>query len=236
MSRAEGAAGSLLESGSFRRFLLGSSIGHLVLGAVLLVAPTISHAPLAPVPIYVDLVSRPKPKAPPKAATKKAPKVRQTLDQPVVLKTKPAPKKPTPKAAPKPEPAEAPAKIPSAAEILAQLREKAESEAETEAASQPTRPGRFDPELAAYHRRIRTLLRANWGGAGAFKARKGLVARFEVDLDATGRIRSLSSIGSSGDSFFDGSAERAIRSSDPFPAPPRGPITLDLVFNPEGVF
>jgi TonB family protein len=201
----------------------------------------ITRAPLSQAPLYVDLVAPPRPKAPARAAPAAKPvKARQTIDQPLVLKPKPAPPKPKPQPVAKPEkaePAPKPARIPSAAEILAQLREQAESEGEEAAPAEPARRGgRFDPELAAYTRRVKTLLRANWGGAAAFKGEEGLAARFEVQLDARGRIQEVAPVRSSGNSYFDGSAERAIRASEPFPEPPRGPITLDLVFNPEGVF
>ena len=46
---------------SFRRFLLGSAVGHAVLGGILVLAPSLPRASLRPAPVYVDLVAASKP-------------------------------------------------------------------------------------------------------------------------------------------------------------------------------
>ncbi|MEE8558087.1 MAG: TonB family protein [Myxococcota bacterium] len=217
---------------SFRRFLLGSAVGHAVLLGILVLAPSLPRASLRPAPVYVDLVALSKP-AP---AVEKPKRSRQKVDQAVVLKPKPKRKpKPRPRLKPKPAPAETPAvPAPSAAEVMAKLRAQVGQESSPEPERRAGRAGRFDPLLAAYQRQIRILLRGNWGGGASFKDQAGLMVRFEVALTAHGTLRSMTRVRSSGNSYFDQAAERAIRSSA-FPAPPRGPITLDLVFNPEGI-
>jgi TonB family protein len=227
----------LLASSRFRRFLLGSAIGHVLLLAILVVAPNLPRVRPPPEPLFVDLVAPPEPaKAPPAAQ----PPARQELKQPLVLKPKKKAAKPKPPP-PKKEPVEEveeeapPSPPPSAAEILAQLREKVGTDPEAKPQAVPARAGRFDPELAAYRRQVTALLRSNWAGAASWE-KEGLAARFEAQVEATGRIRSVSRVRSSGDWVFDDAAERAIWSSEPFPPPPRGALTLDLLFNPKGVF
>ncbi len=231
----------LLGRREFRRFLYGSALGHVMLGGVLMLAPVLERAIPRPQPLFVDLVALPEPAKPAPVPAKKS---RQKLDQPLVLKPKPKPaprKVEKPKESPKPAkpetpPAEEERPAPSAAELLAQLREKVGSEPqEGEAPTAAPRRGRVDPLLAAYKRRVTALLHSNWGGAAAW-AEEGLIARFEAKIGATGRIRSLSRVRSSGTWVFDDTAERAIWSSQPCPSPPRGPLTLDLGFNPKGVF
>lgn len=231
----------LLASRRFRRFLIGSAVGHVMLGVLLVVAPTLSRIRRPPEPLFVDLVAPPRPAKAPAAVQ---PKARQELKQALVLKPKKKappkkkaePKPPPPKKEPvKPAEEEAPANAPTAAEILAQLREKVGDDPEAEPQASAARPGRFDPQLAAYRRQVTALLRSNWGGAASW-AQEGLAARFEAQIEATGRIRSVSRVRSSGNWVFDDAAERAIWSSEPFPAPPRGALTLDLLFNPKGVF
>jgi TonB family protein len=237
----------LLGRREFRRFLFVSVMGHVLLGGGLMLAPAFQRAIPRPQPLFVDLVALPEPA---KAAPAPPKKSRQKLEQPLVLKPKPKPKpKPElvppkvekPKEPPKPAEPEAPPTeeeqpVPSAAELLAQIREKVGTEPqEAEAAPKALPGGRADPLLAAYRRQVTTLLRSNWGGAASW-TQEGLLARFEAQIDASGRIRSLSRLRSSGNWVFDDAAERAIWSSQPFPSPPRGPLTLDLVFNPKGVF
>ena len=215
-------AASLTQRPEFRRFLLGSLTGHAVLFSMLLAAPGLERAMRPPAPVYVDLIT-----VAPAAKPKPAP--RQKLDQPVVLKAKPKSK---PQAAPKEvlAPKEKPKEILSAAEILSRLREQVGDEPET--TTRTAAPGRFDPQMAAYQRRVHVVLRSNWAG---FRG-ENLVARFEVEVDGEGRVRSLRATTSSGNRYFDESAERAIRLSDPLPRPPRGPVTLDVGFSPTGVF
>ncbi len=83
-----------------------------------------------------------------------------------------------------------------------------------------------------YRKRIRALLYANWAGARVFSSQGRLIAHFRVELDAGGGVRSLDLVKTSGNVHFDESAERAIWRVEPFPAPPRGPLTLTLTFDP----
>jgi TonB family protein len=234
-------AGHLIEDSVFRKILIGSAVAHLLLG-VLLVVSSGWRGSVRPAPIFVDLVAPPRarPAPTPPVVAKPAPK---PVEKAVVLKPKPTP---APKPAPKPEPKAPPRETapvqeaaPSAAEVLAKLRQQVGPTPEAaprEVAKTGNGGGRFDPELAAYHRRVRTLLQNNWAGVAAFRGQEKLMARFSVDLDPRGNVRSLSREESSGNRFFDDSAERAIRRSAPFPSPPRGDITLDVVFEPKGVF
>jgi TonB family protein len=224
------ASEPLAQSAEFRRFLLGSFIGHVLLLIAFLVVPGLRLALQPPAPVYVDLIA-----AAPAPAPKPKPAPRQKLDQPVVLQPKkriPPKPKPVPKEVPVPK--EPPKETLSAAEILGRLREQVGDEPERTATEAAPR-GRFDPQMAAYQRRVRVLLQSNWAGVGRFQGEQ-LVARFEVQIDSAGGVRSLRRVQSSGSRYFDDSAERAIRRSEPLPPPPRGAITLDLGFNPKGVF
>jgi TonB family protein len=241
---AEETVGGLLERRDFRRALVGSGVGHLLLAAALLIVPSFRSAYLRPSPVFVDLVAPPRPSAPAMKVQRAAtlPVIRQQVEEAVVLRPKPKPKAepkpPAPEKAKEPvEPAKAeePVEAPSAAELLARLREKVGEEPQS-AARAGDGGGRFDPELAAYHRRVTAVLQSNWAGLSAFRGQSSLVAQFEVGLDGQGAVLELSQTRSSGNRFFDESAERAIRRSAPFPSPPRGPIRLDVVFEPKGVF
>ncbi len=243
MKLLAGHGEALAYSREFRRLVAMSAGVHLLLAFVLAVRfhPGVE---LQPTPVMVDLIaSAPAPAArAPTAAPAAKPK--PALEKVVVLpKDKPPPAKPKPdpkpapqaKPVPRPEPAkpEAPAKTPE--EILADLRSRVEARAETAAlpASAAT-GGRFDPEMAAYERRVLALLQSNWVGMRAFGSDPSLLARFVVRVDAVGAIVSVDLVRSSGNSYFDDSAERAIRKSAPLPAPPR-PVILDVNFNPGGV-
>ena len=93
--------------------------------------------------------------------------------------------------------------------------------------------GRFDPQMAAYQRKLKALLYANWVGAQVFRGRADLNARFQVQIDPSGGLGSVALVGSSGNRYFDESAERAIWKTRPFPRPPRGALTLTLDFDPK---
>ncbi len=233
--------GTLVQEQLFRRLLLWSLGAHLVAMGVSLIAPTVRRAPIISVPVFVDLVAAPKPAAAPPKRT------RQVVDEPVVIPRKPKPlPKPKPKAEPKPAPKEEPKPPPkaepkepppSAEELLARLRENVEARtaatpSQTQAATGA--PGRFDPQMAAYQRKLKALLYSNWAGAQAFRGRDDLVASFKVQLDPGGGVREVSLVGSSGDRYFDESAERAIWKTRPFPRPPRGALVLTLAFDPKG--
>lgn len=229
------AAPALIQLPEFRRVLVVSGTAHLLLGLLLVVAPALRGPSLRPAPVFVEIVEPARPKPAPRPAPMKAPPKpapRQVVDQPVVLKPKP---RPTPEPKPRTEPRVEETPAPSAAELLARLRDRVGPE---EAAARPAANGsrgRVDPLLAAYQRRVKAVLASNWTGVAAFHGQPELVAGFRVQLDSSGAIRGIRLERSSGNRFFDQSAERAIRRSTPFPSPPRGPTTLDVIFRPEGV-
>ncbi len=222
---------------NFRRLLSWSLGVHLLAIGFWVVAPMTRRAPLLSAPIFVDVVAAPKAAARPKRA-------RQVVDEPVVIPKKPKPlPKPKPEAKPKPEPKpkpEAKPKAPpiSADELLAKLRQKVEArDAATARAATATATsagaGRFDPQMAAYHRKLKALLYANWVGAQVFRGQGDLSARFQVQIDPSGGLGTVALVGSSGNRYFDESAERAIWKTRPFPRPPRGGLTLTLDFDPK---
>ena len=217
MSHAE--VDNLLESDEFRRLLAWSAGAHLVIAVALLMLPQYRPSFVEPLPIFVQVVSAaPRPAPPPP---------RQVVKEVVIPKQPTArPKKaPVEKAEPRPV-------APTPEELLAQLRQKvAERPAEPSAPARAS-SGRFDPELLAYKKRVQALLYANWVGARLFRQQGELVARFEAEIDAAGRVRDLRLIQSSGNRHFDESAERAVQKVQPLPAPPRGALTLMLTFDP----
>jgi TonB family protein len=243
---AEGLAGSR----EFRRLLAGSAAAHALL-ALLLGVRFLPEMELAPTPVMVDLI------APSQLAAAVAPaaapaKPKPALEKVVVLpKEKPQPPRPKapeppraepqakPKPVPRPEPAkpEPPAK--SSEELLAELRSRVEARGESApaviAALRASQAGRFDPEMAVYHRKVLALLQSNWVGVRAFGSDPSLEARFSVRVDGAGKILEVDLVRSSGNPFYDDSAERAIRKSAPLPAPPRGALVLDVRFQPGGV-
>ena len=227
--------GALVEDPAFRRVLVWSAALHVLFAFGGLTLPGLTRAPLLSAPVFVDLVAAPKPAAAPKPR-------RQVIDEPVVIPKKSKPKpKPKPKAKPKPKPKpEAKPKAPplSAEELLAQLRQRVEartaaSGATPAASAKAAGRGKFDPEMAAYQRKLKSMLYANWAGAAAFGRRHDLVVSFKVLLDPGGGVRSVSLVASSGDRHFDESAERAIWKTIPFPPPPRGSLELDVRFDPK---
>ncbi len=218
--------GMLLQEQNFRRLLSWSLGVHLLAIGFWVVAPMTRRAPLLSAPVFVDIV------AAPKAAAARPKRVRQVVDEPVVIPNKP---EPLPNPNPKPE-AKPKAPPPSADELLAKLRQKVEArDAATARAATATSAGagRFDPQMAAYHRKLKALLYANWVGAQVFRGQGELRARFQVQIDPSGGLGSVALVGSSGNRYFDESAERAIWKTRPFPRPPRGGLTLTLDFDPK---
>ena len=151
------------------------------------------------------------------------------------------PKEPAPLAKPKPEAGrEARAEPKSAEELLAELTKKVEERNPTRAGGcrqRPARavpmaggPGVFDPLISPWVARVRSRCRANWSGAQICKG----AAVFNLELDSERRAPDIELAQSSGDRYCDESAERAIRKSNPLPAPPRGAISaLELDMNPK---
>ncbi len=231
----------LLQNREFRRLYVYSGIGHLLLLIVVSVSFSLDRTISTPAPIFVELVQASE------LAPAPAPKLaKQQVEQPVVIPERapePKPKaKPEPRVEPKPEPKPKPKvaepERPSAQQLLAQLRAKL-------AATAPSEPltgtagggrGRFDPQLARYQKKVFLLLRSNWVGARMFKSEPDLEVHYKVRIDGGGGIRSVDLVRSSGNRYYDESAERAIQKSRPFPDPPRGPLTLDVTFQPTSVF
>ncbi len=258
MRPLHGQSETLLGSRQFRRLLLWSACAHVAIFALTnLRILSRTTAVIPPSPVMVELVAPPSAGGASKGAAA-APAPARPKPERVVNLPKPKPEPPKPKTAPapkpkpvaKPVPAPAPPKpaapeapTRSAAEVLAALRERvaAKPGAETDAAaiasstgSGAPSGGRFDPVMAAYHDRIKALLRSNWANA-AFANDPSLRAHYLVRVDNAGGILSVDLVQSSGNPYFDESAERAIKKSAPWPAPPRGAFELDLVFNPGGV-
>lgn len=249
-------ADTLFTDAGFPRTLALSAAGHLVVMGLLLSGLALPRIHSLPAPVYVDLVAPPTPPRAKSAARASAPRrvarhrPRQRVVQPVLIPRSPPPApKARPKAKPKVAPAPRtppraksaetpqPAPPPTADEILAQLRARVSSRPETAQLEAPgVEEGRFDPLLARYQRQVLARLRANWTGVRAFQQHAGLRARYQVRLDASGALREVTLARGSGNPFFDESAERAIRRADPYPRPPRGALTLDLTFEPGGVF
>ena len=234
MIRYPAPPAGLLESERFRTPLWWSGGAHVVLALVTAVLPALSFSPPAPAPVYVEVVGPP---APPAAAPAPAP--RQVVDEPIVIPKKPRAKpKPKAKPEPKPEPKAEPVKEPAPAltpdQILAQLRAKhAGSESKSASAAQTASSrGIFDPQRAAYEKKIKQLIYQNWVGARPYSLRVGLRAVFAVELDAGGSLRDVRLVQTSGERPLDDSAERAIHKSAPFPPPPGAVRTLRLTFDP----
>ena len=257
MRPLHGQTDALLASPRFRRLLAWSACAHVALFVLANVRLHSSRTVMPPAAVMVQLVAPPSSGSPKGAAGAVAParpKPERVVNLPKPKAEPPKPKavekpKPTPapvaKPAPKPEPpkAEAPPEpTKSAAEVLAALRERVGSKPgaetsdaeEASAAASAAAGGRFDVEMAAYNNRVKALLRSNWANA-AFANDPTLKAQYLVRVDSGGGILSVELVRSSGNPYFDESAERAIKKSAPWPPPPRGAFELDLVFNPGGV-
>ncbi len=217
MSVLQTPSSSLLAVAAFRRMLVWSAAGHVAIALALIWSSRSDARAIEPLPIFVEVVAQ----VEPPAAARRAP--RQVVEEIVI------PKRPT--AARKP-PAKQREPVQSAEQILAQLRAKLGPQIQRETAPTATRPGRLDPEMAAYRKQIKALLYANWAGARVFRSQGRLIAHFRVEVDAGGGVRSLELVRPSGDRHFDESAERAIWKVEPFPSPPRGAFTLTLTFDP----
>jgi len=233
---------SLLESRTFKRLLAFSLAGHVALFLVLTLRPHRSAVLISPSPVMVNVVDVPKPATAPPAAKKPAakppapkPEVKPEPPKPkpvvneIVIPKEPAPLPAKPKPVAKPEPAPK-----SAEELLAELTKKVEERNPTPepiAAPAPGPatplaggPGTFDPLLSPWVARVRTVIRANWSGAQLCKG----VPIFSLEVGANGALTEIEMVQSSGDRYCDESAERAIRKSDPLPAPPRGEIAMEF--------
>jgi TonB family protein len=239
---------SLLESRTFRRLMAASLAGHVLLFAGLTFNPFRRNAQVFTAnPVMVSVVAAPpqaRP-APAKAAPKPAPKPPEPKAAPPPPPPKPVvneiviPKEPAPLAKPKPKPAKPEPAPKTAEQLLAELTEKVEAEhpdSVPDAAPAPEAPaapaggpGVFDPAMAAWQMRVKSLIHSNWSGAQICKD----TPIFDLEIDSAGGLESLALAKSSGDRYCDESAERAVRKSIPLPAAPRGAIEIELVLNPK---
>lgn len=236
---------SLLQSRAFRRLLAFSLAGHVVVFLALVLRPSRNAQLISPSPVMVQVVSMPKSAAPKPALAKPAPPPKE---KPLPPEPPPPPKpvvkeivipkevRPLPEK-PKPAPAEPKTPPPTAEELLAKMTEQVEAkeaanapkEAPTEApAATEAAPGAFDPLLSPWVARVRTLVRANWSGASLCKG----TPQFDVDIDGGGQLTHIALAESSGDSYCDDTAERALRKSNPLPPPPRA-LSFTLSLNPK---
>ncbi|MEX2206347.1 MAG: energy transducer TonB [Myxococcota bacterium] len=234
---------SLFESRTFKRLLSYSLAGHVLLFLVLTFRPHSSAVLISSTPVMVNMVDLPRPAAARPAAKKPEvkPPPKPPEAKPEPPKPKPAvnevviPKEPAPLAKPKPKPVEKPEPAPkSAEELLAELTKKVEArnpQPELPPAPEPGPPapmaggaGVFDPTFSPWVARVKLAVRANWSGAQLCKG----VPVFNLEVGANGALRDIELAKSSGDRYCDESAERAIRKSDPLPAPPRGALALEL--------
>ena len=233
---------SLWSAEPFRRLVAWSAGLHLALGLLLMISPRWRSSVDLPAATYVNIVAAPPQPAPPAPAAKPAPAPppRQEVDEVVIPEKpkalpKPTPKpapKPTPKAAPKPKPAEPPP--PSTEDLMAELRESASSRTPPPTAGAPGgAAGISDPERAAYTQQVHALLYQAWAGVQVCRSLRQPVARFQVTLSAGGRLSRVRLLQPSDSRHCDAAGERAIRRSDPFPAPPRGIDEVIVSFDPE---
>ena len=239
---------SLLDSKAFRRLLVFSLVGHVVLFAVLVFHPHGRAELISPSPVMVNVVQAPpQPQAKPAAPKPAPPKPEVKPPPPPPPPPKPVvnevviPKEPAPLAKPKPKPVEKPEPAPKTAEqLLAELTNKVEAE-HPEPPPLPSAPvgpaapvaggaGTFDPLLSPWVARVRNVVQANWSGAQLCKG----VPKFDVDVDANGGLSGIELAESSGDRFCDEAAERALRKSNPLPAPPRGAMSITLELSQKG--
>lgn len=236
---------SLLQSRAFRRLLAFSLAGHVVVFLALVVRPWRSDELISTSPVMVQMVSLPKAAVPKPAPAKPAPKAQPKPAEPP---PPPPPPKPVVKeivipkelnplpAKPKPKPVETKPDTPppTAEELLAKMTEKVEAEEAAKAPEGPAQeeapaatefsPGRFDPVLSPWLANVKARVRANWSGASVCKGE----AQFDVDVDAGGQLTHIELSHSSGDSYCDDTAERALRKSNPLPPPPHA---LSFTFN-----
>ena len=234
---------SLLSSSAFRRLFIVSLVLHVAVFLALVLRPPSNATLIASAPVMVTMVDMPKPAPAPPAAKPPEPKPPEEKPKPPepappppppkpVVKEIVIPKEPAPLQKPKPVPKTPP---PSAEELLAKMTERVEQKeaatappapaaAPTEAATTDTQaalpsPGTFDPLFSPWLARVKLYIRSNWSGASVCEGKRMPV--FNVDVDAGGHMSGIELSQSSGDSHCDDTGERALRKSDPLPAPPR---------------
>ncbi len=168
-----------------------------------------------------------KPKPKPKPKPKK--KVAKPKPKP---KPKSKPKKKVTKPKPKPKTTFKKVNVEKRVELLREkimleqikerlLREKI-NEIRRHVLSEEEAQKRFSQKLASsYIALIKGIIYKNWGVAKDIIENNVFVAKVEIKLDYMGNLVKLYMIKSSGNAYFDGTVMSAIKSSEPFPRPPK---------------
>lgn len=197
-----------------------------------------------------------KPKPKPKPVVKPKPKLKQITIQ---KKKKPRIKpKPKPKIKPKPKPKPEKKKIkkkknkprpkkpmykPNIEQkirllkekiMLQQIREKLLREKikllREHILTQEEAQKRYAQKLAkSYIALIKSIIYNHWGVERSVIKDKVFIAKVKIKLDYRGNLVNLYMIESSGNSYFDGTVMDAIKSSEPFPPPPKEILTGGFV-------
>ena len=199
---------------------------------------------------------KPKPKPKPKVKQKPKPKPKQVV---LPKKEKPKPKKPKQVKKPKPKKKEKkrvkvekkvnkpkPKKKaikPNIEEkikllkekiMLQQIREKLLREKikllREHILTQEEAQKRYAQKLAhSYIALIKSIIYNHWGVEKSVIKDKVFIAKVKIKLDYNGNLVNLYMIKSSGNSYFDGTVMDAIKSSEPFPPPPKEILTGGFV-------
>ncbi len=235
--------------------ILFSFAAHLGLALFLNWSPRFPSKTHLPAVVTVDLVaalpqakapaaaSKPKPPPPPpKPKPEKkllpTPELQRTPKKAKKPKPKPKPKKAKPK--PEPPPRKEPEPEQDLSDVLAALREEEGTKAPSPAVDrrQDARPDgrgevgvRISPEEAGWRRRAKKHVTRNWVLQPGFR-RQLLETEVHVRLAAGGEVIDIDIKRRSGNPWYDESVERAIRKSNPLPAPERSGNWV-FIFRPE---
>jgi len=96
---------------------------------------------------------------------------------------------------------------------------------------------RFSQKLASsYVSLIKSIIYKNWGVEKSIIKNNVFIAKVEIKLDYRGNLINLYMIKSSGNAYFDGTVIDAIKSSEPFPPPPKeilngGVVDFIIIFD-----
>jgi len=214
----------------WRKRLIASLVGHLVVVALVVGLPSPSPLPMPPV-VTVDLLA-----AAPRAAMKPAPRA-PVPRRPTPVVAAPVQKKKVlpreaPKVSEKPVPAP-PREVPPEPVLdydaaLAALRKEAgedtpapDAEEIVDEAAESAGRGQFDPELAAWQMAVDRRIKQTWVVPAEFRnisLRTLLSAQIMGDGTVLGSPRVKRS---SGNPSYDDNAVRAIIQASPLPPPPR---------------
>ena len=226
---------SLCETPDYRRLVKWSAGSHLLLFLVLVFAPGFRMRPPLEETVYVEVLAA-APSAPAPEPAPRKPKVDEAVVIPKQPRevSKPEPKAPKVEEKPEDKPKPRPKTAPTRDDILGNLRAKqASRDAQTSETQKEGGVGILDPVRAAYQRKVRDHVYANWAGAAQFSRIRGIQAAYRVSLDPGGRVLDVELVRSSGEPGYDRSVERAISKSSPLPPPPGGPRSVLLTFDPE---